>query len=54
MAELKERGAQFEGDVQEQPWGTTVQLIVPGAGTIMLYQPKYRPPAFEEEPEPMW
>jgi catechol 2,3-dioxygenase-like lactoylglutathione lyase family enzyme len=54
MAELKERGAQFEGDVEEQSWGSTAQLVVPGAGTMMLYQPKYRPPAFEEEPEPMW
>jgi catechol 2,3-dioxygenase-like lactoylglutathione lyase family enzyme len=54
MAELKERGAQFEGDVEEASWGSTVQLVVPGAGTMMLYQPKYRPPAFEEEPEPMW
>ncbi|HEX6151510.1 VOC family protein [Nocardioides sp.] len=54
MAELGERGARFEGDVEEEPWGSTVQLVVPGAGTMMLYQPKYRPPAFEEEPEPMW
>lgn len=54
IAELGERGAEFKGDVQEEPWGSTVRLVVPGAGTMMLYQPKYRPPAFEDEPEPMW
>ena len=54
MAELGERGAEFAGAVQEEPWGSTVQVRVPGAGTMMLYQPKYRPPAFEDEPEPMW
>jgi catechol 2,3-dioxygenase-like lactoylglutathione lyase family enzyme len=54
MAELGERGAEFEGHVQEEPWGSTVRLKVPGAGTMMLYAPKYRPPAFEDDPEPMW
>jgi hypothetical protein len=47
MAELGERGATFEGDVVEEQWGSTVQLVVPGAGTMTLYQPKYAPPAFE-------
>ena len=54
MVELGERGAEFEGAVQEEPWGSTVGIRVPGAGTMMLYQPKYRPPAFEDEPQPMW
>jgi hypothetical protein len=54
MAELSERGATFDGDVAEQPWGTTVQLVVPGAGTMTLYQPKYTPPAFDEDIQPMW
>ena len=54
MAEIGERGAEFDGAVEEQPWGSTVGVRIPGAGTITLYQPKYRPPAFEEEPEPMW
>jgi catechol 2,3-dioxygenase-like lactoylglutathione lyase family enzyme len=45
MAELRERGAEFEGGVEEEPWGSTVRLAVPGAGTMMLYEPKYAPPA---------
>jgi catechol 2,3-dioxygenase-like lactoylglutathione lyase family enzyme len=55
MAELEERGAEFEGGVTEQPWGTTVQLLVPGAGTMTLYQPRYDPPALgRSELEAMW
>ena len=45
MAELAQRGAEFAGDIDEQSWGTTVQLVVPGAGEMTLYQPKYDPPA---------
>jgi catechol 2,3-dioxygenase-like lactoylglutathione lyase family enzyme len=45
MAELAAKGAQFAGDVRDQGWGLTVQLNVPGAGEITLYQPKYDPPA---------
>jgi catechol 2,3-dioxygenase-like lactoylglutathione lyase family enzyme len=54
MAEMSERGAEFEGEVHEQEWGTTVQLVVPGAGTMTLYQPKYSPPAIAEDIQPMW
>ena len=45
MAELKERGAEFEGEVTDQGWGHTIELKVPGAGTMTLYQPTYDPPA---------
>ena len=36
MAELEERGAEFEGGVTEQSWGTTVQLVVPGGEGAQL------------------
>jgi catechol 2,3-dioxygenase-like lactoylglutathione lyase family enzyme len=53
--ELEGRGATFEGEVVEQRWGSTIQLKVPGAGTMMLYQPKYDPPALRHpDLEPMW
>lgn len=45
MGELSDKGAEFEGDVNEQSWGREAQLKVPGAGTITLYQPKYDSPA---------
>jgi hypothetical protein len=44
-AEIAARGAEFDGEVVEQPWGATIQVKVPGARTIMLYQPRYDPPA---------
>ncbi len=55
MAELEERGAEFDGGVTQQSWGTTVQLVVPGAGSMTLYQPKYDPPALASpDLEAMW
>jgi catechol 2,3-dioxygenase-like lactoylglutathione lyase family enzyme len=45
MAELRAKGAEFEGELQQEPWGTTTQLRIPGAGTMTLYQPTYDPPA---------
>jgi hypothetical protein len=31
--------------VTDQGWGHTIELKVPGAGTMTLYQPTYDPPA---------
>ncbi|MFI9381921.1 VOC family protein [Kutzneria sp. NPDC052558] len=41
MAELAGRGAEFAGEVQTRSFGRTAQLKVPGAGEIMLYQPRH-------------
>jgi len=53
MAELSGRGAEFSGEVVEQPWGSTVQLVVPGAGPVTLFQPHYDPPATAAD-DVMW
>ena len=45
MAELTAKGAEFSGAVQDEEWGVTARLKVPGAGEMTLYQPKYDPPA---------
>ena len=45
MAELTAKGAEFTGDVQDEGWGITARLRVPGAGEMTLYQPAYDPPA---------
>jgi hypothetical protein len=45
MDELADRGAEFDGDVEEEPWGRAVSLRVPGAGTLVLFEPAYDPPA---------
>lgn len=54
MAELSGRGAVFDGDVVEEQWGSTVQLRVPGAGNLMLFQPTYDPPATTGSDELVW
>jgi catechol 2,3-dioxygenase-like lactoylglutathione lyase family enzyme len=45
VAGLTAKGAEFAGDVSDQGWGRTIQLKVPGAGELTLYEPKYDPPA---------
>jgi catechol 2,3-dioxygenase-like lactoylglutathione lyase family enzyme len=45
IAQLRRRGAEFVGDAQDEGWGRTTRLKVPGAGEITLYQPTYDPPA---------
>ena len=43
MAELRVKGAAFEGEIEEQRWGRLTRLVVPGAGAVLLYEPKYPP-----------
>ena len=50
MAELTAKGAEFVGEVRDEGWGVTVQLKVPGAGEITLYEPRYDPPRLPSEP----
>ncbi len=45
MSQLSARGAEFVGEVEEQQWGASARLRVPGAGEMVLYQPAYDPPA---------
>ncbi len=45
MERLAANGAEFGGDVFEQPWGHCVQLRIPGAGMMTLFEPTYDPPA---------
>lgn len=46
MADLESRGAEFGGPVEEAEYGLTVQLKVPGADDIMLYEPRH-PTAYD-------
>jgi predicted enzyme related to lactoylglutathione lyase len=40
-AVLEGKGAEFTGSVQEEDFGRTVMLKVPGADDIMLYEPRH-------------
>lgn len=41
VAELKAKGAEFTRDVRDDGFGLTTSLMVPGAGEMLLYQPRH-------------
>jgi catechol 2,3-dioxygenase-like lactoylglutathione lyase family enzyme len=41
MAELAGKGAEFTGTIQDEEFGRTVMLKVPGADDIMVYEPRH-------------
>jgi len=46
MADLEAKGAVFTGGVREAGFGRLVMLRIPGAGEIMLYEPRH-PTAYD-------
>jgi predicted enzyme related to lactoylglutathione lyase len=42
-AELEGKGAEFAGAIEDQDFGRTLMLKVPGADDIMLYEPRHPP-----------
>ena len=42
VEELRAKGAQFRGAIEEQVCGRIVMMIVPGADDIQLYQPTHK------------
>jgi len=46
VAELKAKGAEFTRDIRDDGFGLTTTLKIPGAGEMLLYQPKH-PPAHD-------
>lgn len=41
VSDLQAKGAEFAGPIQPQGFGLTALLKVPGAGEMMLYQPRH-------------
>ena len=41
VAELRAKGVVFNRDVRDDGWGLTTAFEVPGAGEMMLYQPRH-------------
>lgn len=41
VAELESRGARFSGDVEDMGFGLGAMLELPGAGPILLYEPRH-------------
>jgi catechol 2,3-dioxygenase-like lactoylglutathione lyase family enzyme len=44
VTELKAKGVEFEGGIEDHGWGIVSTLKVPGAGSLMLYQPRHASP----------
>ncbi len=51
VAELTEKGAEFDGEIADEGFGLITHLRVPGAGEIGLYQPKHKSPLSEFQSE---
>lgn len=41
VRELRSKGAAFNGEVADEGYGLTINMVLPGAGEIMLYQPMH-------------
>jgi catechol 2,3-dioxygenase-like lactoylglutathione lyase family enzyme len=41
VADLRAKGAQFEGEIETQSYGRLITMVVPGAGNWQLYQPSH-------------
>jgi predicted enzyme related to lactoylglutathione lyase len=46
MSELRAKGATFTREVRDDGWGLTTSLLVPGAGEMLLYEPRH-PTAYD-------
>jgi hypothetical protein len=43
VTELRSKGAEFDGQPSDQGWGIGINLRIPGAGDVLLFQPRYQP-----------
>ena len=41
VADLRAKGATLDGDMSDGGFGLVARLVVPGAGTMQLYQPRH-------------
>ena len=42
VGELRAKGAQFRGPIEQREYGRVIMIIVPGADDIQLYQPTHK------------
>jgi predicted enzyme related to lactoylglutathione lyase len=40
-ADLEQKGATFAGAIEDQPWGRIIQMNVPAADPIVVYEPRH-------------
>jgi hypothetical protein len=46
VADLTARGADFAGEIENRGFGRTIAFEIPGAGQMVLYEPRH-PTAFD-------
>lgn len=46
IADLRAKGAEFKGEVEDHGYGLFIEMLLPGAGDIQLYQPNH-PTAYD-------
>jgi catechol 2,3-dioxygenase-like lactoylglutathione lyase family enzyme len=46
IEDLRRKGAQLDGHVEQLRWGRVTQVPIPGAGTVGLYEPRH-PTAYD-------
>ena len=44
MAELRDKGIEFRGEPEEESFGITTTMLLPGGVELLLYQPKHASP----------
>ena len=44
MAELRAKGIEFRGEPEEESFGITTTMLLPGGVEILLYEPRHRTP----------
>jgi catechol 2,3-dioxygenase-like lactoylglutathione lyase family enzyme len=47
VADLRQRGAEFADEISDEGFGRLINLKVPGADVIGLYEPKHKSPLVE-------
>lgn len=46
VSDLKAKGVEFDGEISDRGWGVLATMIVPGLGSLGIYQPRH-PTAFK-------
>jgi hypothetical protein len=44
MAELRAKGIEFRGEPEEESFGITTTMLLPGGVEILLYEPRHKTP----------
>ena len=44
MAELRSKGIEFRGEPEEESFGITTTMVLPGGVEILLYEPRHQTP----------